>query len=155
MNSHKELILKKDITNEDQFIEIVSSFKSSLNILNTAKVCFLLSGDLAAGKTTFVKIFCKSYGIENVSSPTFSLHHVYSNGDVQIDHFDLYRLNNESEIETSGVWETFEKPKSLVFIEWPERIDIKEIPMDYKIYEIKIQILTENNRSISIYDVLS
>ena len=60
----------------------------------------LFEGDLGAGKTTFIKEFCKHLGVKSfVNSPTFSIVNEYSS--LQFDtiyHIDLYRINNLNEI---------------------------------------------------------
>jgi len=66
----------------------------------------LLRGDLASGKTTFVKKFVKSIGIEEcVTSPTFSVQTVYSNN---IYHYDIYN-KSLGEFVSLGLLEEFEK----------------------------------------------
>lgn len=149
MNSNKKLLLKKEIESVTQLQEIVSFLKPLLQ----PKTCFLLKGDLAAGKTTFVSQFAESYQMTGVASPTFALHHVYSSRDLTIDHFDLYRTQNSEEVDTSGVWEVLAKPKNLVFIEWPERIDSDDVSLDSKIFEIIFEKTSETKRIISVFSL--
>jgi tRNA threonylcarbamoyladenosine biosynthesis protein TsaE len=81
---------------------------------------FTLTGDLGAGKTTFVKAFAKCLGIvEEVSSPTFSLVHEYGSGPLKIFHFDLYRIKSTDELFQIGFEEYLEQG-AYVLIEWPE-----------------------------------
>lgn len=78
-------------------------------------------GDLAAGKTTFIKaLVSKVTGIseEEINSPTF----VYMNHYVGIYHFDLYRILEESEFLAMGFAEYFEMG-GICLIEWAERIE--------------------------------
>jgi len=80
----------------------------------------LLMGNLGAGKTTLAKGIVKGLGAaraEDVSSPTFTLIHEYSS---MVYHVDLYRLDEEREVETLGLEEIFEK-NAVVLIEWGER----------------------------------
>jgi tRNA threonylcarbamoyladenosine biosynthesis protein TsaE len=80
----------------------------------------LLIGDLGAGKTTLAKGIVKGLGaasIEDVSSPTFTLIHEYGPG---VYHIDLYRLEEEREVETLGLDEIFTK-RAVTLIEWGER----------------------------------
>lgn len=119
------------------------------------KTCILLEGDLAAGKTTLVQKFCELYSLPSISSPTFSLHHVYENDRIQIHHFDLYRLNSSDEVETSGLWDVLSSSSGIVFIEWPSRISENDIPADWLLFAIEISILSESKRSVKLSRLLS
>jgi tRNA threonylcarbamoyladenosine biosynthesis protein TsaE len=79
-----------------------------------------LRGDLAAGKTTLMQAVARKLGYTDaVTSPTFSLQHVYGEG---LYHYDLYRIDDE-EFERLGLIEEFEKP-GLHFVEWgSERLE--------------------------------
>lgn len=89
----------------------------------------LLVGDLGAGKTTFIRFLTEILHSEGDSgkaaSPTYALHHRYENLNKTwiLDHWDLYRVKNLSELDAAGFWEILEYEKTLVAIEWPERID--------------------------------
>jgi tRNA threonylcarbamoyladenosine biosynthesis protein TsaE len=80
----------------------------------------LLEGDLGAGKTTFVKAFCDVIGIEEpISSPTFTIVNVYEGKGVKVNHLDLYRLKNATDLEDIGFDEII-TDDAYIFIEWPE-----------------------------------
>jgi tRNA threonylcarbamoyladenosine biosynthesis protein TsaE len=93
------------------------------NQLNAGKRIILLTGELGAGKTTFVKHFLNSYLKEpiEVDSPTFSIVNTYASEGRSFHHFDLYRLDSLEEIEDIGLMEYLESG-SPCFIEWPEKI---------------------------------
>lgn len=155
MNSNKKVIFSAAIQSPVGLNEVISKLKPLL----FEKSCILLTGDLASGKTTFVQLFCESYGLKNITSPTFALHHVYENEKITVDHFDLYRLSSSDEIETSGLWDVFSKNKGLIFIEWASRLSVSELPLDWKFFEvdlIKIQdVGLENNRTVTVSSVSS
>lgn len=77
----------------------------------------VLNGELGSGKTVFMQGIAKYFGIENeVSSPTFTIVNEYITNDVNIYHFDVYRIDNEYQfIDTIGT-EYFENGISI--IEW-------------------------------------
>ncbi len=76
-----------------------------------------LSGELGAGKTTFVQGLAKELGIqEPIQSPTFILLNVYQG----LAHFDLYRLKNVEDFLALGFEEYFSS--HICAIEWSERI---------------------------------
>lgn len=85
-----------------------------------SRAVVLLIGNLGAGKTTLAKGIVRGLGAaqpEEVSSPTFTLIHEYG---AWVYHIDLYRLDEEREVETLGLEELFEKD-AVILIEWGER----------------------------------
>jgi tRNA threonylcarbamoyladenosine biosynthesis protein TsaE len=118
-------------------------------------VMILLNGDVGAGKTTFVRELLKSFGVKNVSSPTFALHHEYQ-GKFKIDHFDFYRLANEAELDSTGFWDLMEEKEAFIIIEWPEKIKFSFKPNGWKIFTVNIKLVSpfaghhSQDREISI-----
>lgn len=82
----------------------------------------VLSGDLGSGKTKFTEGFLSYFGLENeISSPTFTIVNEYHKNDINIYHFDVYRLEDSSEFYAIGGEEYFEK--GICIIEWGEMIE--------------------------------
>jgi tRNA threonylcarbamoyladenosine biosynthesis protein TsaE len=105
----------------------------------------LLSGNLGAGKTAFVRGLAAGLGIdpEEVSSPTFTIVHEYRGGRLTLYHADLYRLDrvatDDLGLEEMGVAD------GVLAIEWPNRLSH---PMPGA-RTIEIEIVDENTRRIS------
>src|ERR1044072_7064426 len=75
-----------------------------------------VSGELGAGKTTFVRGACRALGVTaNVTSPTFTIGQLYA-GSPDVAHLDLYRLERAE----PEILEDFLTPDRIAFMEWPE-----------------------------------
>ena len=83
----------------------------------------VLRGDLGMGKTTLVKGMAAALGADSkeVTSPTFTLVHEYKGRKTRLIHLDLYRMEEEREIEGIGLWEMAEAADALVLVEWGDR----------------------------------
>lgn len=80
----------------------------------------LLSGELGAGKTVLARGILRALGIaENVPSPTFTLVQPYETGALTLHHFDLYRIEDASEMTELGLDDAL--GQGAVLVEWPER----------------------------------
>ena len=96
-----------------------------------------LDGDLGAGKTLFVQNLAASLGVqEEVTSPTFNLMNLYEDGRLPLVHFDLYRLEQEYELDEIGFYDYAENPEGLVLIEWAEKFP-ECLPEDHIALEIQ------------------
>jgi len=110
-----------------------------------------LSGDLGAGKTTFVQGFARGLGIkEKIISPTFILirQHTIPQKKNTLFHIDLYRLADNPKIKDLGIEEIWSNPNNIVLIEWAEKIN-KFLPKN--ILKVSIEKQAENIRKITIF----
>ena len=81
----------------------------------------VLTGDLGAGKTQFTKGIARGMDITaDVTSPTFTIEMVYEGGMMPLYHFDLYRLNDSSQLDDIGLFDAMESDGPTV-IEWGEQ----------------------------------
>jgi len=77
-----------------------------------------VSGELGAGKTTFVRGACRALGVtQPITSPTFTIGHRY-HGRVDVSHLDLFRFRDVSAAEWGDLEPYFDD--AIVFVEWPE-----------------------------------
>lgn len=115
-----------------------------------------LSGDLGAGKTTFVQNVAKTLGIKSkILSPTFVLMKRYSlaqsrtSGEYEnLYHIDAYRLEGKDiphELNLLKFEEILNNPKNIIFIEWPE---ILKGYLPEKVFKIKIKHKGANSREV-------
>ena len=114
---------------------------------------FLLKGELGVGKTTFAKSFINSlfdkYKVrrpENIKSPSFPIMINYPIMYYEINHYDLYRLINKSELLQIGFYEDIEKNISI--IEWPDMLIKKPIFTNY--YLIEFDFIDMDKRAIKL-----
>lgn len=128
--------------------------KLANNLKNGAVVC--LYGELGSGKTVFVQGLAKGLGLkERILSPTFVMVRQYQVQSAKciahkFYHVDLYRIENEKDIEGLGLEEIWDDPQNLVAIEWAEKI--KEI-LPKKRIDVHFNYLNENDRKIN-YEVI-
>jgi tRNA threonylcarbamoyladenosine biosynthesis protein TsaE len=112
----------------------------------SAGTVVLLSGDLGAGKTAFVRGMAEGLGIDpqEVSSPTFTLVQEYRGGRLTLFHVDLYRLQPR-EVDDLGLDE-MARSGGVMAIEWPDRL-----PRGFEdAITVRIEHADESTRNISI-----
>ena len=102
-----------------------------------APVLVLLSGELGSGKTTLTKGIVSGLGAareEEVTSPTFTLVHVFHNG-TKVYHVDLYRVEDFHDLETLGLEDVLGEP-AVVIIEWPEHFTLRT---DWPVVRVRLE----------------
>ena len=105
----------------------------------------LLSGELGAGKTAFVRGLARAFGVpeEDVTSPTFTLVQEYRAPRVVLFHIDLYRLS-QREVEDLGLDEMM--GEGILAVEWPDRW----VDPPSTAYEVRIDHLGGDRRLVHI-----
>ena len=127
------------------------NFSKSISKIISAGDIIFLYGEIGVGKTTFVRFFINHLESKNkiknseVLSPTFNIVYDYNIGNLNVLHYDLYRLKNYKDISQLGMFET--SKDHIKIVEWPELIELK--PKD------RIDILfeyskIENSRKVKI-----
>jgi tRNA threonylcarbamoyladenosine biosynthesis protein TsaE len=115
-----------------------------------APVLVALSGELGSGKTTLTKGIVAGLGAaeeEDVTSPTFTLIHVYGGGArPKVVHADLYRIEGLSDFETLGMDDLFDQP-GIAILEWPERLPVRAA---WPVIRVKLEHLGGDRRRIRV-----
>jgi len=113
-------------------LELRNWIKDNLIKQFQSKQVLLLEGPMGVGKTELVKNLVDLMGgTKEVCSPTFALHNTYHLSEFEIDHIDLFRLESESDLESMGFWDLFEKERGLIIIEWSDLMDSSFFPMSW------------------------
>ena len=123
--------------------------KASQFIIEKSKTKhYFFKGIVGAGKTTLIKEICKRIKvIDNVNSPTFSIVNEYKTiNNKTVYHMDLFRLDNQKEINDSGLIEYLNK-KNIVIIEWPELL-LKTFKLSHSL--IHVHYINDLKRRINI-----
>ncbi len=107
----------------------------------------VLKGTLGAGKTVFVRGLAIGLGHDGdmINSPSYTIVNEYP-GEKPLYHFDLYRIQDPSELYEIG-WDEYLNRNALIVVEWGEKAD-KYLPEKY--YLIEFELLNEKERSITI-----
>jgi tRNA threonylcarbamoyladenosine biosynthesis protein TsaE len=113
---------------------------------------FALIGDLGAGKTALARAFIGAVAARegapapgDVPSPTFTLVQSYEFGDVQVFHFDLYRLKSSEDALELGIEDAC--AAGIALIEWPERLG-RYLPADR--IDVRLAITGASSRTAEI-----
>lgn len=148
--------LIKNFEDLDRFADKFVNFISTKHKESAEKAIVVgLSGDLGAGKTTFSKKYAEKLGIfENVTSPTFVIQKGYKIPEnsplsgifTDFVHIDAYRLESSKELEVLGWSKLLASPRTLIFIEWPEKVE-DILPTDS--IKIKFDFIDDTTRRVS------
>ena len=111
----EELIGEKETEDKAKnFASLIKGFKNSL-LIN-------LIGNLGAGKTTFVRGLIQELGFDEfVKSPTFTIVESYESDNLKVFHLDLYRIEDDKELQAIGVEDYLTEENAITLVEWPEK----------------------------------
>ena len=111
----EELIGEKETEDKAKnFASLIKGLKNSL-LIN-------LIGNLGAGKTTFVRGLIQELGFDEfVKSPTFTIVESYESDNLKVFHFDLYRIEDDRELQAIGVEDYLTEENAITLVEWPEK----------------------------------
>ena len=102
---------------EDKAKNFASSIKGFQNSL-----LINLEGNLGAGKTTFVRGLIQELGFDEfIKSPTFTIVESYESENLKVFHFDLYRIEDDRELQAIGVEDYLSEENAITLVEWPEK----------------------------------
>ncbi|MBE6669590.1 MAG: tRNA (adenosine(37)-N6)-threonylcarbamoyltransferase complex ATPase subunit type 1 TsaE [Ruminococcaceae bacterium] len=80
-------------------------------------------GDLGTGKTAFTRGFCSRLCPgDRVFSPTFAIINEYVSGDIPVYHFDVYRIEDDDDLYSTGFYEYIDREDGIILCEWSENI---------------------------------
>lgn len=112
--------MKEFFLENEKFTEEIGQ-KLGKRLFPGAIIC--LNGDLGAGKTTMTKSIAKAIGIEEgITSPTFNIVNEYTDGNLLLYHFDVYRIASSEEMYEIG-FEEYINSEGVCIIEWSNLIE--------------------------------
>lgn len=166
---HKDIVYRKTSCNNvvilPDMADLILNLSYSLDDIKTAAdkfwaICknykvLAFSGELGAGKTTFIHALCEQLDVQdNVSSPTFALVNEYHYKDAQqgteetIYHMDWYRLKSTEEAINAGMEDNLAQGDVHCFVEWPEKApELLQKPYLW----ISIAAKSETGREMRVY----
>jgi len=107
----------------------------------------MMEGDLGSGKTTLCKNICASLGvpINLVTSPTYTMVNMYSYDSGVIHHLDLYRLEDQKELEDFD-FEDLIAVDGITLVEWPKLL--RPLIDTQKVLNININYVSDGSREL-------
>ena len=130
--------------NSEETMNFAFNIASKLNVGDVV----VLSGELGAGKTQFTEGFLKFFDLaDEISSPTFSIVNEYKKDNLNIYHFDVYRLEDVDEFYAIGGEEYFSS--GICIIEWGELIE-EALPKNCIRINFEKDLSDENIRYLTV-----
>ncbi len=110
-----------------------------------------LYGDMGSGKTVFMRGFVGALvPSARVSSPTYAILNVYEGENINVNHFDMYRITSEDDLYSTGYEDVIKK--GITVCEWSENIE-EFLPRSY--WKLVFEKLGENKRKLTLERIVS
>jgi tRNA threonylcarbamoyladenosine biosynthesis protein TsaE len=110
------------------------------------RLLVLLDGPMGAGKTQFTRFLLEALGSAEVTSPSFAIHNRYETPRGEVDHLDLYRIDNVDDLESTAFWDLFVESDGVVVIEWSDRLKdwgvYTHLPRNWPLLKLRFDIPT-------------
>jgi tRNA threonylcarbamoyladenosine biosynthesis protein TsaE len=100
--------------------EATRNIGAALGVLLSPPCAIALDGELGVGKTTFVQGLAGSLGVEEISSPSYTLVNEYI-GQIPLFHFDFYRLHDAAELIDICFFDHIASKDAIVIVEWAQK----------------------------------
>ncbi len=139
MNAAMQLIDSHLFASVSELQEWTDELKSEMN----DRQIILLEGPMGVGKTEFTRCFLNSLNSNEVTSPSYAIHNHYETAWGDVEHLDLYRLEDEDDLESTGFWDLFVREKALIIIEWADRLDASVLPKAWSQWLVKMDFKNE------------
>lgn len=143
----------KNISLEDintEAAHVVTELTARKSAGSTGAMVLTLSGDLGAGKTTFVQAIAAHLGVsESVQSPTFVIMKQYATTSeifTTLVHIDAYRIEDVAELAPLHFDEVLHDPYTLVCVEWPEHI---AAALPASAYGLSLEVVDTTTRRVT------
>lgn len=144
---HTQNMYQIKTNSEQETIELGKKIAAQLK----KGMILVLTGNLGSGKTKLTEGILTYFGLQDeISSPTFTIVNEYNTENLNIYHFDVYRLADIDEFLAIGGEEYFEKGASI--IEWGEQIE-DILPANYTKITFSRNEILENERIIQIENI--
>jgi tRNA threonylcarbamoyladenosine biosynthesis protein TsaE len=120
--------MEKHLASLEELQEEAARFARGLTPKDAGATLITLTGELGAGKTSFVQGIARALGVRDaVTSPTFVLEKIYSLPEgafKRLAHIDAYRLKGGNDLKALGYDEIMTDAETLVCLEWPELVGV-------------------------------
>jgi L-threonylcarbamoyladenylate synthase len=158
-NYHFKLTKKTLSLNPQQTRELAFELAMKyVKTLRTKPVLFLLQGEMGTGKTVFSQGLGEALGISRVVSPTYVIYYEYRSKKLpalKFHHFDLYRLENDTELSVFNI-PTLLKPNNFLVFEWGTRLGSLGTLLkssNYQTVLVKLTDLGPEKRQFEVFEL--